>query len=119
MSGRARWIVLGVVLVLMLGGAALYWLNTDLTMGRNQQGDEVQPYQAPEPKTWIVQPGETLTLTADETGPNDVYRCPGKGGVIGTPDRGRGVGGSGGLSVETALDGTVTAYCEPGPPADY
>ncbi len=119
MSARTRWIVIGVTLVVVLGLVALYSFNTDLSVGTNLQRDEVHPSQAPAPRTWIVQPGETLTLTADEAGPDDVYRCPGKGGVIGTPDRGRGVGGSGGFSVETALDGTVTAYCEPGPPGDY
>ena len=118
MSARARWTVVGAAIVVALSLGALYWLNTDLTMGTNLQGDEIHPSQAPEPKTWIVRPGETLTLTADETGPDDVYRCPGKGGVIGTPDRGRGVGGSGGLSVETAMDGTVRATCEPGPPGN-
>jgi hypothetical protein len=69
-------------------------------------------------QTWVVQPGETLTLSADDVRPDDLYRCPGKGGVNGTPPPGAGVAGSGGLSVETALDGTVTAHCEPGPPGN-
>jgi hypothetical protein len=118
MSSRVRWIVLGVVALVVIGVVALYVFNTDLTMSTNLQNDEILPSEAPAPKTWKVQPGETLNLTDDETGPDDVYRCPGKGGVVGTPDRGHGVGGSGGFSVETALDGTVTAYCEPGPPGN-
>lgn len=71
-----------------------------------------------EATTWIVQPGETLTLTADEVHADDLYRCPGKGGVNGTPPPGHGVGGSGGFSVVTQEDGTVTASCEPGPPGN-
>jgi hypothetical protein len=102
---RARWIVLGVVLVLVLGLAALYWFNRIPVTVMDSDG----------PRTWVVQPGETLTLSADEVHPDDLYRCPGKGGVNGTPDRGTGVGGSGGVSVETASDGTVTLSCEPGP----
>jgi hypothetical protein len=68
-----------------------------------------------EPKMWIIQPGETLRLSADEVHPDDRWRCPGKGGVNGTPEPGRGVANSGGFQVETAADGTVTARCEPGP----
>ena len=43
----------------------------------------------------------------------------GRGGVVGTPDRGHGVGGSDRFSIETAPDGTVTAHCEPGPPGNF
>src|SRR5262245_29191750 len=62
---------------------------------------------------WVVKPGETETLRPMETDTDDQYRCRGKGGVHGTPDRGTGVGNSGGLTVETADDGTVTVTCEP------
>ena len=65
------------------------------------------------PFTWVVQPGETLTIATDEVGPNDQYRC-GKGGIDGTPGPGAGVANTLGLSVETAIDGTVTVTCEPG-----
>jgi hypothetical protein len=68
-----------------------------------------------EPKTWIIQPGETLRLSKDEVHPDDRWMCPGKGGVTGTPEPGHGVGGSGGFSVEASLDGMVVASCEPGP----
>lgn len=70
------------------------------------------------PHTWVVQPGERMTLSADEADPGDEYICPGKDRVVGTPLPGRGVGSSGGISVDTAPDGTVTAYCEPGPPGN-
>jgi hypothetical protein len=110
MSTRARMFALGVVVLIVLGLAALYLFNTNLTTSREEERG---------PKTWVVQPGETLTLSADEVRPDDLYRCPGKGGVNGTPDPGHGVGGSGGFSVATDDDGTVTASCEPGPPADY
>jgi hypothetical protein len=110
MIARARWIALGVVLVLVLGLPALYLFNTNLSTSTDEERG---------PKTWVVQPGETLTLSADEVHRDDLYRCPGKGGVNGTPAPGRGVGGSGGFSVATDDDGTVTASCEPGPAGDY
>jgi hypothetical protein len=98
-------VVVGVVV--MLGVVALFVFNAVLTRGADR-----------DPKTWVVQPGQTLTLSSDEVHSDDVYRCPGKGGVNGTPDPGHGVGGSGGFSVETDPDGNVTAYCEPGPPGN-
>lgn len=104
MSARLRWAVIGVAFVTVLGVVAIYLFNANLQRG---------------PKTWVVQPGETLILSANEVHPDDLYRCPGKGGVNGTPDPGHGVGGSGGFGVATEDDGTVTAYCEPGPPGDY
>ena len=97
MSSRARWTVV------VVGVAILVGLFVPMIVGDRA------------PKTWIVRPGETLTLPAGAAHPDDLYRCPGKGGVNGTPDPGHGVGGSGGFGVETAADGTVTATCEPGP----
>ena len=104
MSTRVRWTVVGGALLVVLGLVALLVLNYP----REQRG----------PKTWVVEPGETLTLSADEVHPDDLYRCPRKGGVKGTPPPGHGVAHSGGLSVETDVDGTVTAQCEPGPPGN-
>lgn len=110
MSTGARWIVLEVVLLLVIGLAALYWFDAlnDVTV------EEVDGR-----RTWIIQPGDTGRLSSDEVRPDDWYRCEGKGGFIGTPEPDH-VGGSDGLWVETAFDGTVTLYCEPGPPLrDY
>jgi hypothetical protein len=101
-----------VVLLVVLGLLTLYYFNSNLTESTVEEGGS-------DGRTWVIQPGDTLTLTADEVGPDDLYRCEGKGGVNGTPDPGHGVGGSGGFSVETASDGTVTLSCEPGPPGDY
>lgn len=70
------------------------------------------------PRTWIVPRGETLTLSPFDVHPDDLYRCPGKGGVDGTPKPGHGVSSGGEFSVSTAADGTVTARCEPGPPGN-
>ena len=47
MNRRARWIVLAVVLVLLLGVVALYLFNTNLTMFTGEDRG---------PKTWIVRP---------------------------------------------------------------
>ena len=101
-----RWIVLEVILLVVLGLAALYWFNnlTDVTV------EDVDGR-----RTWIIQPGDTVRLSSNEVGPDDWYRCEGKGGLIGTPEPDH-VGESVGLVVETASDGTVTLYCEPGPP---
>jgi hypothetical protein len=104
MSSRVWWTVVGGALLVLLGFVALLVLN----YSRAQRG----------PKTRVVEPGEKLTLSADEVHPDDLYRCPRKGGVKGTPPPGLGVGNTRGLSVETALDGTVTAHCEPGPPGN-
>ena len=70
------------------------------------------------PKRWIIQPGETLRLSADEVIAEDEWVCPGKGGVVGTPDPGYGVGGSGGFSIEVLADGMVVIRCEPGRPGN-
>jgi len=108
----ARWIVLEVVLLLVLGLAALYWFNTDRTGVTLEEVDGR--------RTWIIQPGDTGRLSSGAVRPNDWYRCEGKDGFIGTPEPEHGIGGSGGFTVETASDGTVTLYCEPGPPpSDY
>jgi hypothetical protein len=106
MSTPARWIVLEVVLLLVLGLAALYWFNTNRTGVTLEEVDGQ--------RTWIIQPGDTGRLPSDEVRPDDWYRCEGKGGFIGTPEPDH-VGGSDGFWVETAFDGTVTMYCEPGP----
>jgi len=102
MSDRARWAVLAGVAVVVVIVVIVVLLIVKEPVGRRSA------------QTWVVQPGETLTISADDVRPDDRYRCPRKGGVNGTPPPGTGVGGSGGLSVETALDGTVTARCEPG-----
>ena len=70
------------------------------------------------PKTWMVRPGEELSLSADEVHADDLYRCQGKGGVNGTPEPGHGVVSGGDFSVETDLGGAVHVACEPGPPGN-
>jgi hypothetical protein len=110
MSTRVRWFVVGVVL-LVLGLAALYYFNSNLTQSTVEEGGF-------DGRTWVVKPGDTLTLTAEEVGPADRYRCEGKGGVNGTPDPGHGVISGGDFQVTTDLDGTVKLACEPGPPGN-
>lgn len=107
MSTRARWIVLGVALVLVLGVLALYWLNTNLT-GVTVEGSSGR-------RTWIVQGGDTLKLSADEVGPDDRYRCEVDGGVYtveGTPPLGE-ASWSGDFSVATIDPGNVILSCQP------
>ena len=96
MTARTRWIVLGVVLLLVLGLVALYNLNSNLTQSTVEEGG----YDG---RTWVVQPGDTLTLTADQVGRGDEYRCS---------DEDLGV------NLEVAADGSATVYCG-GPPAGY
>lgn len=105
MSTRARWVLVAAALSVVLGLVALYVFNANLTKGRD-------------PKTWIVQPGGTLRVPADQVLPDDRWVCPGKGGSEGTPPIGHGVGSSGGFSMEVDMEGNVTAYCEPGPPGN-
>ena len=112
MTTRARWITL-VLLLVVLGLVALYVFNSNLTMSSEEQESEV-----PVVHGWVIQPGQTRTWLAEHVGPLDQYRCPGKGGVNGTPDPGTSVSNSAGLTIETAEDGTVTATCEPGPPGN-
>jgi hypothetical protein len=46
------------------------------------------------------------------------WECLGKGGSTVTPPPGHGVHSSLGFSMSVDMDGNVTAYCEPGPPAE-
>lgn len=80
----------------------------------------VRPKAEREPKTFRLSPGQTLTLRSDQVVQDDRFICrdkegSNKGGVNGVPTAGTGVGNSAGMSVETHLDGTVVATCEPGP----
>lgn len=105
MSVIARWIAVLVAILVVLGIVALYLFNTNLT-GVSQLGDEGA-------RTWIIEPGETVTLSVDEVGPNDRYRCAGEeSGVEFTPVSGtESYSEAGGLSVRNA-GGTVTALCQ-------
>jgi hypothetical protein len=100
MSARAR-IVVGVAIVFVLGVVALYWFNSNITQSAVEHG----------PHTWVVQPGETLTLSADEVHPKDSYICPGHPEIHFTPHEGTGYTEEGGLSVATT-DDSVTVSCE-------
>jgi hypothetical protein len=109
LTTRARWFLIAVAILVVLGLVALYVFNANLTMGTIFERD---------PKTWIVQRGETLRVPADQVLPKDRWECPGKGGSTGTPPPGHGVGSSGGFSMGVDMEGNVTAYCEPGPPGN-
>ena len=107
MSTRARWIVLGVALVLVLGLVALYWFNSNLT-GVTVEGSSGR-------RTWTIQCGDTVKLSADEVAPGDGYRCEVDGGaygVEGTPPLGE-ASWSGAFSVATIDRGTVILSCDP------
>ncbi len=107
MSTRARWIVLGVALVLVLGLAALYWFNSNLT---GVESSEVNGR-----RTWTIQSGDTATLSADEVDPDDRYRCELDGGayvVEGTPPLGE-ASWSGASRWRRSSDGTVILSCDP------
>ena len=107
MSARTRWVVLGAGLATSAILVARFVLNvTGTVFSRDVE------------KRHVVRRGDTLTLLPDQVGPHDRYECPGNGAVNGTPDPGDGVTSSNGISVETALDGTVTVSCEPGPPGN-
>lgn len=104
MSVRGRWVFLGAGLVLVLGLVtwyAVYGVTAGPEVGERQ------------PKTLIVQPGETLTLSPDDVHPDDSYRCPGLTRLNSTPLAGSGFSDIHGFYVFTAEDGTVTASCQP------
>ncbi len=115
MSARARWIVVGVLLLLVLGLVGLYVFNTNLTgVTLTEAGDR---------RTWIVQSGETVKLAADEVEGEDRYACEIDGEVVytidGTPSVGT-VSWSGDFIVSTTSDGggTVILTCLPDPPGN-
>jgi hypothetical protein len=104
-STRTRWAIVAAGLAIVVGLVTLYVFNASLTADRS-------------PKTWVVQPDGALVLSSDRVEPDDRYECIGTGGVTGTPERMDRVLGPGGISVDTAPDGTVTIVCPPGPPAN-
>ena len=102
---RVRWVVLGVVLLILLGLGGLFWLNTNLTSVSLEEGGAH--------RTWTIQLGDSATLDADEVRPDDRYRCELDGssyGVDETPAPGRD-SAAGPFTVSTAEDGTVTLRC--------
>ena len=90
MSARARWISVVVAILVVLGIVGLYLFNNNLTMSTDNGG----------PETWVVRPGETLTLGPEEVQPDNVYRCS-------DDDEG--------VNLDVASDGSARLYCG-GPP---
>jgi hypothetical protein len=70
------------------------------------------------PRTWIVQDGTTRSFSAGRIVEGDRFRCSDGVGIDAVPSPGHGVGGSGGISVTTNLDGSVTVECATGPPGN-
>jgi hypothetical protein len=101
MSARVRWIILGVVLV-VLGVAAVYWLNASLTMST---------VETRVPKTWVTGAGTTLTIEAKERHPDDRFGC---GGPSHKAPRVAFTQWVPGGSMRTAADGSVTLRCYEG-----
>jgi hypothetical protein len=113
MSTRVRWIILGVIVLIVLGVSALYWFNTNLT--------DVTVTDMGGRRTWIVQSGQTAKLSADEVEAEDRYACEFDGRVVytvdGTPSVGK-VSWSGDFTVSTTGGGTVILTCLPDPPGN-
>ena len=101
-SARARWTIVAV------GVVATFLVANRPTGVRMPHGAGA----------WVVQPGETLTLSPEEVHPGaypaDEYICPGKGRVVGTPEPGQ-TFVNGRLVVETLAGGSVTAGCSDTP----
>ena len=67
-------------------------------------------------KTWVIEPGQTRRLSADQILPEDRYECPGRPGlVIGMPKPGLFASAEGGIRVATDDEGAVQISCEVGP----
>ncbi len=108
MSARVRWIALGVVLLLVLGVVALNWFNTNLTMSTDQERG---------PKTWLVQPGETLRVSADDVLLDDRFDCAGEGFTTGGQRYGDVLNAPDSLAWTAVIvdeEGNVTLRCQPG-----
>jgi len=103
MSGRAQWAGLVVISgVIVVGLIALNW---------------PAPSALDRPaKTWVIKPGETRRLSADQVLPEDRYECPGRPGlVIGTPKPGLFASADGGIRVSADDEGAVQMSCEASP----
>ena len=72
MSTRARWIILGVALVLVLGVVVLYWFNTNLS------GVTVE--ESSGRRMWTVQSGDTFNSWPTRSA-RTTYRCEVDGGA--------------------------------------
>jgi hypothetical protein len=103
MSSRAQWARLAVVIgVIVVGLIALNW-------------PAASALDRPA-KTWVIKPGETLGLSADQVLPEDRYECPGRPGiVIGTPKPGLLASAQGGILVTADDEGAVQISCEASP----
>lgn len=103
MSGRAQWAGLAVVIgVIVVGLIALNWPAASI-LDRPA-------------KTWVIKPGETRRLSAEQVLPEDQYECPGRPGiVIGTPKPGLFASAEGGIRVSADDEGAVQMSCEASP----
>ena len=125
MRARARWVVVGVVL-LVLGVVALYWFNSDLT--------GVTLSEADGGRTWVIDVGEPrpmqsygrmvitlsdpVTFPVDQIRAHDRFMCEGSTHSVHpylVADWMDERGGSNNvfeeISVTTHLDGSVTVTC--------
>jgi len=76
------------------------------------------PTPSPRPHTtFVLRPGQTLTIQRNSWRAGDRVTCPNHGGAA-IPPVGLGVGDSLGVDVQTQGDGTVVAHCDAGPPPD-
>jgi len=100
MRSRAQWAGLAVVIgVIVVGLIVLNWPAASVT-------------DRPA-KTWVIKPGDTRRLSADQVLPEDRYECPGRPGtVIGTPKPGLFASAQGGIRVSTDDEGVVQISCE-------
>ena len=105
MSARARWIVLGAAMVFALVG--LWWFAAN-----SPQSTRLERA----PKTWLVQPGDTLRVPADEVLLDDVFDCVGEGYSDGYryEDALSAPGGFTGSTMVVDAEGNVTVHCIPG-----
>ena len=64
---RVRWIVLGVVLLILPGIGVLFWFNMSLTSVSLEEGGAH--------RTWTIQLGDRRRSTPMTVRPDDRYRC--------------------------------------------
>jgi hypothetical protein len=63
-------------------------------------------------KRWVVPDGGTRRFSAEELLPLDSFACSDGPGVAFVPAPGEGVWNTAGITVTTAIDGTLTVECE-------
>ena len=98
---RAALVIVGLTLLVVGGIAAVSRFDRDVPPASQGRAE----------KTWILQPGQTLRVPAEDALEEDIWECRGKGGRSFTQPPGSAII-NGGLTLEVDSGGNVTAHCK-------